>query len=296
MNFIGNYNARVLMETFGVAREFPNVLMTGPSGHGKTTLVRMATGARPFIEVLATSLKDGNDMYACIREVKPDSVFFIDEVHELSGDIQVSLYETMMSGVYKMIVGRGAGKKIETLKLPNFALCAATTHEHLLNTAFKNRFITVQVEAYNYLELVDIARLHLKGDIDPQVPMIFAENCRGTPRMLVDQLCKTFRDTMNGRTASDARNFLRMLNIYPKGLTKTELKILQILQDGGQSLAAIASMLRLEEDAVKKDHEPYLIEKQFIERTRAGRAITNNGKKYLEALLVPDLYVVPKTA
>lgn len=284
------------METFGCAKEFPNVLMTGPSGHGKTTLVRMATGSRPYVEVLATSLKDGNDMNACLKEVKPDSVFFIDEVHELAGDIQVSLYETMMSGVYKMIVGRGSSKKIETLKLPNFALCAATTHEHLLNTAFKNRFITVQVEAYNYLELVEIARLHLKGDVDPTVAMIFAEHCRGTPRTLVDQFCKTFRDTMNGKTAHDARNFLRMLNIYPKGLTKTELKVLQILNDGGQSLAAIASMLRLEEDAVKKDHEPYLIERQFIERTRAGRSITKSGKQYLEALLLPDLYVVPKAA
>lgn len=58
----------------------PHVLMSGPSGLGKTTLARIVAtemGGR-LVEMVGSSLKNANEMTAQLLELKANDVLFID--------------------------------------------------------------------------------------------------------------------------------------------------------------------------------------------------------------------------
>lgn len=275
MNFIGNSTAKNLLER--LAQSISHVLLVGPSGHGKNTLVERA--ARNLVAVKATAIQDHNALYACFKRCSTNSTLFIDEIHSLKKDLQESLYDVLDTGQFNRITGRGSQKSYENIPLPKFSIFAATTKEHELLPPLKNRFIIVRLQTYSFPELVEMARSKIKAE--PEVPMILAEHCRGVPRVL-DTLCNMFIK-FNFQNSNDAFELIKMLGIFPQGLTNTEVEILKILKNP-QSLNSLAARMNLEEEVIKEEHEPFLIYKGLIERSKNGRELTRLGKEYLEKI------------
>lgn len=277
--FVGNETAKNLLERFANTNSFPHFLVVGPSGHGKTSLVKLAAKNRRLIQTSANAIDDHNDLYAFLRQANENDLVFLDEIHSLSSKLQESLYELMESGIFQRISGRGQQKTFQDIKLPKFTIAGTTTKEHKLNAPLKNRFISVRVQPYSTDDLVKIAVMHLPNIMDYDVPYILANHARGTPRIVVNH-CRTFM-AVGGKTGNDAKDLLKSLDIHNDGLTSTEVNILKVLKEAPRSLNSLAAILMLDEDLVAEEHEPFLIQHMLIERNKNGREITKKGINYL---------------
>lgn len=73
------------------------------------------------------------------------------------------------------------------------------------------------------------------------------------------------------------------MGIDPAGLTKTDIKLLQILQKIGDPIGLdnLATILNESPKVLSEATEPYLIQKGFMLRAPKGRTITEEGSKYL---------------
>lgn len=276
--FIGNENAKNVLAKFG--NSIPHFLIVGPSGHGKTSLVKLATKTKRLIQTSANAIDDHNDMFAFLKQANENDVVFIDEIHSLNHKLQESLYELMESNIFQRISGRGQQKTFENIHLPKFTIAGTTTKEHKLNQPLKNRFLSIHIQPYSHEDLVKIATLNLNSN-DFEIPLIIAQHSRNTPRTVV-KLCRAVTST-NCKTKNDVLDLLRSLEIYPEGLTNTEIRILKILQTSPASLSSLSAKLMLEEDLVQEEHEPFLIQNSFIERNKNGREITKKGIQYLQS-------------
>ena len=72
------------------------------------------------------------------------------------------------------------------------------------------------------------------------------------------------------------------LGVNDIGLNNVDFEILRYLSKvKSASLKTLASVLSIEAINIEQVHEPYLIKLGFIERSSAGRTITDAGRKYL---------------
>ena len=77
------------------------------------------------------------------------------------------------------------------------------------------------------------------------------------------------------------KKFCEVLGILPHGISCTEKQILEILAERGAStLAMLSASTGLSKTALQRDHELYLLKKNFME-IDGKRKITHHGKKVL---------------
>jgi len=315
-NFIGNEDPirllRISIEAAKAKNEaLPHILLKGPAGTGKTTLAEAV--AREFeTEPMALTPQtakrtedlrklflrmpgEGYDLEGqVVGRIQPQIVF-TDEVHQLPLLAQENLGIAMQD--WKLPVRVNGEDVFEWV--PKFTFIGATTLPGKLSKPFLDRFkIQIDFETYSHDESVQIARIHAEKreiQLEEGVAEDIARRSRGVARLIVRFLDRLHDAAVVSAQGGSERNrvsrelaetmFRQFLKVDDRGLTKTDIKILTQLCKltdpvGLDTLATIAN-----EDKATVQHtiEPYLIQEGLLIRTKRGRLITDEGRRYLHA-------------
>lgn len=269
-------------------------LFSGLPGLGKTTLARLiAFEMKADLKITSGPiLKRPGDLAGILTKLQKGDVFFIDEIHRMQSDVEEYLYSAMEDFFICIHVDSGPNARSINLKLDRFTLVGATTREGLLSEPFRDRFnIREKLDLYPAEDLITILRRSagiLNVEIDAESARLLAQRSRGTPR-IANRYLRRVRDlaqvkSNNRITPEIAQEGLTMLGVDPAGLEEMDRKILRtiIANNGGPvGLKTISVAVGEQEDTIEEVYEPYLIQKNFLQKTSRGRMITEKARKHL---------------
>lgn len=262
-----------------------HMLITGASGNGKTFLVNEIAkelGVK-CISLLATNASE-DDLIKAICNLSDGDLIFLDEAQSLNKKLIEILFpiisEHILYTKYQGVMTR--------FRVSNFTIIGATTHEGKLPTALLNRFtVTLNLKPYTENELTAMTKLYL-GQYTANDTMLKAivNMSKGVPRIItnITNSVKVYLKSLGKDTLEqkDLKMIQMFLGVNDIGLNNVDFEILRYLSKvKSASLKTLASVLSIEAINIEQIHEPYLIKLGFIERSSAGRTITDAGRKYL---------------
>lgn len=269
-----------------------HMLLAGPPGIGKTSLVQVVSSALkvPMVTTVGTALNKP-DQLAQIATLPDGGIFFIDEIHNVNSKVQDALLLALED---RRIWLRDPvyGDLVE-VPLPRFVCIGATTELGRLSKPLRDRFgimgqlTFLSKETMLQLVLRSASLLELKVTAEGLLEVV--KRARGTPRV-ANNFLKRLADfaLVEGKVvdATFVTDVARRMGIDSKGLTRLDRDVLRVLakQFGGKpaGIESIASTLNESVDTISTIQEPYLVKRGLIVRTGKGRLITEAGLKYLE--------------
>ena len=290
-------NLKIILEAAKKREEVcDHLLFYGQAGLGKTTLahliakeygcnIKVTTG--PAIEKLS-------DIAALLTNLEEGDILFINEAHRLNRAIEEVLYPAMESRKLYLTVGKGAAARSITLDLPSFTLVAATTRINMLSAPFRSRFGAIfHLNYYDNSDIEKIIRRSariLNFGISDEAIKTIARASRFTPRV-ANRLLKRARDYAQVNALKEigetsANKTLALFEIDEVGLEPTDRHLLKTILEkfGGGPVGINALSAALSDDAgnIEEVYEPYLISLGFLNRTSAGRVVTDEGRRHLK--------------
>lgn len=265
---------------------FPHLLMCGPGGTGKTLLTELLARelcTECHVE-LAQNIGNIAQMQGLLMMLESEHILLIDEIHELSETVQVSLYRAVEER--KLFLG---GNR-KPLTLPPFTLIGATTDEYLLTTSMRDRFkILLRLQHYSddeILLLISQRATRLGWEIDRKSAQELAVRSRGVPRLavrLLDASKRVASSKSSDRIAPEhVSEMLTIEGFDSLGFDPVEQRYLTLLKEHGGPvrLNVIATHLALPKQTIE------LFERDFIRlglitKGDKGRTLTPQGVEHL---------------
>ena len=263
----------------------PHILISGPAGHGKTTLAGIIAnqlGAK-LVTTTGMVVRKPQDLVGLLVKMDGPTCLFIDEVHALSKPVQETLYTVLEDARIDIIAGSGTESESMSHDLPELVVVGATTRPGLLTIPFRDRFGYQGVmDPYTEEELAIIAGRawdrvgvsYAAGEAEE-----LAKRAKGVPRRVLHLVERVLdymavinaKEVVSG-TVSDA---LSIFGIDADGLDEVDFRILCALTGpfAGKTvgLDALAQALDLDAHTLTEQYEPYLTRRHLIIRAKSGR-------------------------
>jgi len=321
-SIIGNDRAKTqIREAITAAkkdgRPLPHILIYAAAGSGKTTFSKIIAQdmGGGFVESTASTLEVPADVIRIIwklnalRTTAPTnaaSTLFLDEVHTLGvsrGRMAIDqesmftlledfqFFHNLINKTVQDDAGCAWRLTDTVVRAWPFTVIGATTEPGALSPPLLRRFL-LQVELEPYTE-DEIARIligagqRLGLTITEDAAAMLSKYSRrnpGTGNSLIEYARARASTTERGTIDADtAREVIERLNLYPRGLNSTDVRILRTLYDRspkGMGQTEIARSVGISLSQFTGVNEPYLRLLNFVE-TQARRVIRPEGIRYL---------------
>ncbi|MDQ5911409.1 MAG: hypothetical protein QG599_3506 [Pseudomonadota bacterium] len=305
-----------------LGRRFPDTLLVGPAGVGKSTLVWKisalllnrdplffsGSGLRRPGDLLERLVQEGlvpKPLATGTAPIEP-CLIFIDEAHGISPPVATALLSALDDRRVTSIEGG-----LYDFNRAVFLL--ATTDPGKLSEAFQSRPSKTALRPYTLHEMAGIIWLHGKeclegAELSRESCYEIAARTRCNPRRGVRALGETLSphyfecamqqsaDTPSLHqiaalmTAENIADFYEIQGIDYNGLDDVARRFLRYLQQHGSvSESTLRQTLALPHQQDFVETAEYLTRLGLIETSSAGRSLTREGRRYLNANPPPDL-------
>ena len=265
---------------------FPHTLMVGPAGVGKTffsELLAKTLCCRVHTQ-LAQNLNSIQLMQGAIMMLEPGDILFVDEIHELSPMVGVTLYRVLEERLLFLNNSRNP------IKVPPFCLIGASTHEGLLDRSFRERFkLLLRLEHLSVDEITSLLMQRakrLQWEVSESSAHELAKRSRGTPRLGI-KLLEAAKRVASSHGMDDVEpehldQMLTLEGIDQLGFDVVEQKYLRILKDhqGPVRLNILATHLGVPKQTIEM-LETDFIRLGLITKGDKGRVLTPAGIEHL---------------
>lgn len=287
------------LKAYDATSTCPFLNLVGAKGLGKTLFakefaknLKNKDGAkRPFLELNCSTIKNNEQFFEQIfipLIMNNEITILFDEAHALPKDLTMA-FLTIFNTEKTSTKDFTYEDQTFTFDFTKQTFIFATTESDKLFPPLKDRLTTVDFEQYTSDNLAKIIQLNCDGiNFSDEALKLLSSTVRGNARNAVMRskeivlYCES--ENKNTFDLQDFNVLVDLLGILPQGITCTEKQILEILADRGScKLQTLSAVTGLSPTALRRDHEVYLLRRNFIQ-IDGERKITRHGRNLINEL------------